>query len=313
MMEKIPVIIDTDPGSDDIFAIFLANSSSRLDIRGLSVVAGNMKAELTFENGLAIKEFAGMNTKVAFGAEGPMCIEQRVGSFLHGDRGLGKFDIPKPTGSALKQPSWDFIHDEAVRCRGNLVIIALGPLTNLAAAIIKYPDMESLIKEIVMMGGSADYGNRSAYAEFNIWADPHSARIVFDSGIPVRMLGLNVTNRSAIPFNRMGELYRIKSRISRAVEDVFYYYEEYFRKMNIPGIVIHDAVAVAATIDPSMFCWMKASVKVETQGTLEDGRTLVYHGDEDRVLVGMDIDMDRYVNLCMDMMEYYRKEEEISV
>ena len=99
MMEKIPVIIDTDPGSDDIFAIFLANSS-RLDIRGLSVVAGNMKAELTFENGLAIKEFAGMNTKVAFGAEGPMCIEQRVGSFLHGDRGLGKFDIPKPTGSA---------------------------------------------------------------------------------------------------------------------------------------------------------------------------------------------------------------------
>lgn len=114
MMEKIPVIIDTDPGSDDIFAIFLANSSSRLDIRGLSVVAGNMKAELTFENGLAINEFAGINTKVAFGAEGPMCIDQRVGSFLHGDRGLGKFDIPSPSGSALKQPSWDFIHDEAV-------------------------------------------------------------------------------------------------------------------------------------------------------------------------------------------------------
>ena len=313
MMEKIPVIIDTDPGSYDIFAIFLANSSSRLDIRGLSVVAGNMKAELTFENGLAINEFAGINTKVAFGAEGPMCIDQRVGSFLHGDRGLGKFDIPRPSGSALKQPSWNFIHDEAVRCRGELVIIALGPLTNLAAAILKYPDMGTLIKEIVLMGGSAGYGNRSAYAEFNIWADPHSAGIVFDSGIPVRMLGLNVTNRSAIPFDRMGELYKIESRISRAIEEVFYFYEEYFRKMNIPGIVIHDAVAVAAVIDPSMFTWMKASVQVETQGTLEDGRTLVYHGDEDRVLIGMDIDMDRYVALCTDMMEYYQKEEKIRV
>lgn len=312
-MEKIPVIIDTDPGSDDIFAIFLANSSSRLDIRGLSVVAGNMRAELTFENGLAINEFAGINTKVAFGARGPMCIEQRVGSFLHGDRGLGKFDIPRPKGSALMQPSWDFIHDEAVTCKGELVVIALGPLTNLAAVILKYPDSRALIKEIVMMGGSADYGNRSAYAEFNIWADPHSARIVFESGIPIRMLGLNVTNRSAIPFGRMGELYKVKSRISRAVEEVFCFYEEYFRKMNIPGIVIHDAVAVAAAIDPSMFRWMEASVKVETQGSLEDGRTLVYHGDGDRVLIGMDIDMDRYIGLCMDMMAYYQKEEQIGV
>ena len=111
----------------------------------------------------------------------------------------------------------------------------------------------------------------------------------------------------------MGELYKIESRISRAIEEVFYFYEEYFRKMNIPGIVIHDAVAVAAVIDPSMFTWMKASVQVETQGTLEDGRTLVYHGDEDRVLIGMDIDMDRYVALCTDMMEYYQKEEKIRV
>lgn len=217
MMEKIPVIIDTDPGSDDIFAIFLANSSPRLDIRGLSIVAGNMKAELTFENGLAINEFAGINTKVAFGAKGPLCIEQRVGSFLHGDRGLGRFDIPKAAGRALEQPSWDFIYEEALKAGGELLIIALGPLTNLAAAILKFPGITGLIKEIVMMGGSADYGNRSAYAEFNIWADPHSAGIVFDSGIPIRMLGLNVTNRSAIPFHRMGELYKIESRISRAI------------------------------------------------------------------------------------------------
>lgn len=308
-MEKIPVIIDTDPGSDDVFAIFLANSSSRLDIKGLSIVAGNMKAELTFENGLAINEYAKMGTKVAFGAKGPLCIDQRVGSFLHGDRGLGRFQIPKAAGKPVEQPSWDFMYSEAAKAEGELVIIAIGPLTNLAAAILKYPDFGKLVKEIVIMGGSADYGNRSAYAEFNIWADPHSAGIVFDSGIPIRMLGLNVTNRSAIPFEVMEDLYKTGSRISRAVRDVFYYYEEYFRKMNMPGIVIHDAVAVAAVIDPDMFRWMKASVRVETQGTMEDGRTVVYHGDEDRVLVGMDINMERYMGLCRGMMQYYHDRE----
>lgn len=312
-MEKIPVIIDTDPGSDDVFAILLANSSPRLDIRGLSIVAGNMKAELTFENGLAINEFAGINTKVAFGAKGPMCIDQRLGSFLHGDRGLGRFHIPEAVGRAEGKPSWDFIHHEAKKAGGELVLICLGPLTNIGTAILKYPDFSSLIKEIVMMGGSADYGNRSAYAEFNIWADPHSASLVFDSGIPIRMLGLNVTNRSAIPFHKMGELYQAESKISRAIQEIFYFYEEYFRKMNLPGIVIHDAVAVAAAINPDTFKWLRASVQVETQGKLEEGRTIVYHGDRDRVLVGMDIDMDQYVGMCARMMEYYQKMEQEGV
>ncbi len=306
-MDKIPVIIDTDPGSDDIFAIFLANSSKTLDIKGMTIVAGNMKAELTFENGLAIRDFLGMEADVAFGARGPLCIDQRVGSFLHGDRGLGKFCIPDASGKPSNEYAWDFLYHKAREEKGNLTIIALGPLTNLAAAVIKYPDFSCYVKEIVMMGGSASYGNRSAYSEFNIWADPHSADIVFRAGIPIKMLGLNVTNQSAIPFEEMNKLYVCESKISRAVQEVFYYYEEYFRKMNIPGIVIHDAVAVAAVIEPDIITWERRSVRVETQGNLEDGRTIVYQGSENQVEVGMAINMERYMKLCMDMMEYYHE------
>ena len=190
-----------------------------------------------------------------------------------------------------------------------MTVIALGPLTNLALTILKYPQVKDKIKEIVMMGGSASYGNRSAYSEFNIWADPHSADIVFRSGIPVKMLGLNVTNESAIPFDQMKRLYQLESRESKAIREVFWYYDEYFRKMNIPGIVIHDAVAVAAAIDPEMICWEQCSVKIETEGNLEDGRTLVYHGKNDKVKVGMGINRERFIEMCENMMQYYYKKE----
>lgn len=309
-MKGKSVIIDTDPGSDDIFAIFLANSSSLLEIEGLTIVAGNVKAELTFENGLAIRDFLNMKAEVAFGAKKPLCIAQRLGSFLHGDRGLGKFQIPEPKKKESREYAWDFLYEKAEKKPGELTIIALGPLTNLALAILKYPEFKFLIKEIIMMGGSASYGNRSAYSEFNIWADPHSADIVFRSGIPIKMLGLNVTNQSAIPFDQMNRLYALESKESKAIKEVFWYYEEYFRKMNIPGIVIHDAVAVAAAIDPGLITWERYSVEVETEGNLENGRTLVYHGENDQVEVGMKIDRDRFIEKCEKMMKYYYEKKD---
>ena len=304
-MKETSVIIDTDPGSDDIFAIFLANSNPRLKIEGLTIVAGNVKAELTFENGLAIRDFLKIDAEVAFGAKRPLCINQRLGSFLHGDRGLGKFQIPTPHGKASQDYAWDFLYKKVKQRPGEIAVIALGPLTNLAFAILKYPQITHFIKEIILMGGSTTYGNRSAYSEFNIWADPHSADIVFKSGIPIKMLGLNVTNQSAIPYDQMNRLYTFESRESKAIQEVFWYYEEYFRGMNLPGIVIHDAVAVAAAIDPQMITWEKCSIKVETEGELESGRTVAYHGKSNHVEAGIKIDQNSFMELCENMMKFY--------
>lgn len=309
--KKIPIIIDTDPGTDDTYALFLAASSDKLDIKAITGVAGNMPAELTFENARDLNERLNINTIVAKGAKKPMCIHQRLGSFLHGDRGMGNLQIPKGKKDFDSRYAWDVIYDEAKKLDGELVLIPIGPLTNIAIALLKYRDLNKYIKEIVMMGGSSDYGNRSQYAEFNIWADPHAAQIVFSSGIPIKMLGLNVTNQSAIPFSEMDRLQAISSPINKEINALFYHYKEYFKKMGIKGIVIHDAVTIAAVINPEIITYKKAYVCVEYTGSSNSGRTItdfgLLSGAEANTQVGVEIDMKGYIDLLEKMMFYYKE------
>ncbi|MEG2634405.1 MAG: nucleoside hydrolase, partial [Oscillospiraceae bacterium] len=266
-------IIDTDPGSDDTYAFYLANASRVLDIKAITSVAGTMTGERTYKNASEINEYLKIGANVARGADGPLCIEQKLGSFLHGENGLGDLVLPAVVKTEQPEKAWDTIYNTAVQC-GKITVIAIGPLTNIAIAYLRYPDLPNYVDKIIMMGGSADYGNRTSYAEFNIWADPHAAQIVFGSGMDIYMLGLNVTNKSAIPFEDMARLNGLGGFAGADVEKLFCHYYDYFRQMNIEGIVIHDAVAVAAAIDESLITYKSAWVGAEYTSTINMGRTV---------------------------------------
>ncbi len=303
--KPISVIIDTDPGSDDTYAFYLANASKHLDIKAITSVAGTMTGERTYKNASEINAYLKINATVARGANGPLCIEQRLGSFLHGENGLGDLVLPPVINAAPPQKAWDVIYNTAVGC-GKITLIAIGPLTNIAIAYLRYPDFSDYVDKIIMMGGSADYGNRTSYAEFNTWADPHAAQIIFGSGMDIYMLGLNVTNKSAIPFDDMDRLNLSGGFAGMDVEKLFCHYYDYFRQMNIDGIVIHDAVAVAAAIDESLITYKDAWVGAEYISTINMGRTVTaFESKSPNVHVGVDIDMQKYLTLLENMMKYY--------
>ena len=178
-MKNIPIIIDTDPGVDDFIAIMLANSCDKLDIRALTAVAGNQTLEKTVKNSLNIAELLKMDTRIAKGAEKPLNIDLMVADHVHGDSGLGPVVLKDSLRELDKDYAWDVIYQEAIKAEGKLQIIAIGPLTNIAIALMKYADLYKHIDKIVIMGGSTGIGNVRPYSEFNIWADPFAADVVF--------------------------------------------------------------------------------------------------------------------------------------
>ena len=158
-MIKIPVILDTDPGVDDFMAIMLANSSDRLDIKAVTVVAGNQTLKKTSKNALDIASFLKMKTRIAKGAEKPVNKEIEIADEVHGESGIGSVVLPDGNLEFDSDYAWDVMYQEAVKAEGKLQIIAVGPLTNVAVAILKYRDLKHYVDRIVLMGGSTDYGN----------------------------------------------------------------------------------------------------------------------------------------------------------
>ena len=188
-MNRFPVIIDCDPGVDDAVAILLAKQLPELDVRAITAVAGNVEVEKTYANAHKILHVAKWDVPVFMGAAKPLIGAQITAAGIHGVDGLGGVDVPGTViPPAPQEAAWDAIYREAVAAKGELVLIAVGPLTNLAIAFGKYRALPELIKRIVIMGGAATLGNTTPAAEFNIYADPEAAEMVFQSGVPVHMV-----------------------------------------------------------------------------------------------------------------------------
>ena len=191
------VVIDCDPGIDDAIALIIAFASDKIFLRGITTVAGNVSAEKTARNALALCTLAGREIEVASGAEGPLEGISHQASDVHGRNGLGNADLPV-SGKISSRSADELLYEELLRAEGELEIIALGPLTNLAILLERHPDVKPLIKRLTLMGGSLGRGNITPSAEFNFYADPLAADRVLRSGIPIDMYGLDVTNHALL-------------------------------------------------------------------------------------------------------------------
>ena len=292
----IPVVIDCDPGHDDAIAILLALASPEVELRGIVTVAGNQTVEKTTRNALKVLELAGRpDVPVVQGAAGPRRRPLRTAPHVHGESGLDGPDLPEPSTA----PSRD---DPATWLEPGVVLVATGPLTNVAGLV----ERGVAIERIVWMGGAIAEGNITPAAEFNAFVDPEAAAIVFASGIPLTMVGLDVTHMALFTRAHADRL-RGAGAVGKVVAELSDFFQVFHeRRYGFDGSPIHDAMAVAEVIDPTLLTTVHCNVEIETASRFCDGRTVV-----DRWLVtdgprnarvGVDVDAPRFLELLVERL-----------
>lgn len=307
MRQKMKVIIDTDPGIDDFFALIMAAGSENLDIMGITAVAGNQTMDKIAANALGIAELLELDAPVSKGAYRPLLAPQITASVVHGETGLGNFELPEPKRQFDGRYAWDMIYDIARENPGEVTLIAIGPLTNVAIALMKYPDLNRLLPRIIAMGGSTGWGNRGAYGEFNFYVDPLAAQLVFNSGIPVDMVGLNVTMQTGMSQEEFDELSRLKCRHVNELMHLLDFYRDIYRKNDLGFniVAMHDSLAVAYAIDPSLLKMREGYVQVDVSGGPCRGRSIVDWHDTPNARVAVEVDKDRFLNLVKESFQWF--------
>jgi inosine-uridine nucleoside N-ribohydrolase len=272
------VIIDTDPGVDDALALLLAMRSPELKIEGITPVAGNVPLSLTLPNALRMVEIAGRtDIPVAAGAKVPLVRRLVTATYAHGENGLGGAVFPEPKTKPVAEDAADFIRRIVEKYPGEVTLIPIGPLTNIATALNLDPELAAKVKGIVLMGGSLSGGNITPAAEFNIYVDPEAARIVFQSGIPITMVGLDATRKTSLTEEHVRTLEASQNPVSQAAATIGRNAINHHREQGfLVGPNMHDSLAMAAFLDPSILTFKDYYVDVETTGELTAGETLGY-------------------------------------
>jgi pyrimidine-specific ribonucleoside hydrolase len=296
---SIPIVIDCDPGHDDAIAILLALASPEVELRGISTVAGNQTLDKTTRNALKVLELADRtDVPVVAGADAPLRRPLRTAANVHGESGLDGPDLPEPTTKTLDGDVVDVLADWL---EPGVVLVPTGPLTNVARLLDKHPQAT---ERIVWMGGAIAEGNVTPAAEFNAYVDPEAARAVFESGIDVTMIGLDITHKALFDSTHAERL-RGKGKAGKAVAELADFFLEFHRqRYRFDGAPIHDAMAVAHVIDPTLVTTLECNISIETESQFCDGRTVV-----DRWLVtdlphnahpGIDVDAHRFLELLVE-------------
>ena len=277
-------IIDTDPGVDDAIAIFLALASPEIDVIGMTTVFGNAETEVTTRNTLSLLEIAGRkDIPVARGAAKPLSSDY-LGAVphVHGQDAQGNANLAAPVSGPVGEPAWKWLYERVSEAPGQVTILTLGPLTNLALAVQAFPDLEELVDEIVIMGGNALVpGNATPAAEANMMNDPEAADVVL--GLPWRttMIGLDVTHRVTLTSRDVGKITEGGNPTSRHLAAAVPFYQAFYKKTNgIDGIYSHDPTAVAYLLNPDHFDLEQWPIRVETKG-ISRGKTWPSLGDTD--------------------------------
>jgi purine nucleosidase len=269
------IILDCDPGIDDALAIAFAAGSPEIELAGLTTVAGNVELAKTTANALAVASFVGLGSvPVTAGCGTPLLRPALHAGHVHGESGLGGAVLPAPVRTAEAGHAIDFIISSAAAAPGEITLVATGPLTNIALALRREPALASWVGDFVIMGGSASRGNMTPAAEFNIWADPEAAAIVFGAQWPngVRMIGLDVTllaRATAAVQDRMRTLGQLGSTL---LLPALAQYRDSADSVGEPPV--HDVCAIVSIADPSVFTYTPALVQVETHGALTAGMTV---------------------------------------
>jgi pyrimidine-specific ribonucleoside hydrolase len=270
------ILIDCDPGHDDMVALMLACASPELELAGVTTVAGNQTGEKTWRNALRILTLIGRtDVPVARGADKPLLRPLTVAPEIHGVSGLDGADLPEPAFSGIAEHAVDFIIRSTMESPVPLTLVPTGPLTNVALALLREPRLAGRLERIVLMGGAVRDSNITPAAEFNIYVDPEAARIVFACGAPLVMVGLDVTNKALLGFADIDEMASWKGRVSRVVAPLLRFFAQANRDIfGFPGAPIHDALAVAHLVRPEVITTKRMNVEIETAGELSRGRTV---------------------------------------
>jgi inosine-uridine nucleoside N-ribohydrolase len=275
----IPLVLDCDPGHDDMVAILLAAASPAIDLRAITTVAGNGTLEQTSRNALLTCTLAGIDTvPVAAGCDGPLLGTLHTAGEVHGASAMDGAELGEPEVALSPLHAVDLLA-EVLRAAGPeapVTVVATGPLTNVAMLLRRHPELRSAIGEIVVMGGSVGAGNWRPLAEFNIFVDPEAAHVVFSSGLPVTMCGLDVTHQALATDDVLAALTALGTPLARIVVELLGFFAGRYRELwGFPAAPVHDPVAVARVIDPSVVGCVAAHVAIELDGTHTRGATVV--------------------------------------
>ena len=302
------IIIDTDPGQDDAVAILLALASPEIEVVGITAVAGNVPLALTQKNVRKTCELAGRpDIKVFAGADRPLLRTLVTAEYVHGKTGLDGPDLPEPQMPLQDEHAVDFIIDTVMAHEpGQITLCLLGPQTNAALALMREPQLATRLREIVLMGGGFfEGGNATPAAEFNIYVDPHAAKRVFESGIPIVMMPLDVTHKALTKRDRVARFRALGTAAGIATAQLLDFFERFDeRKYGTDGGPLHDPCVIAWLLKPELFFGKQCNVCIETMSELTKGMTVVdwWHvtNREPNALVMRDIDADGFFDLLVE-------------
>lgn len=309
MTEATKIILDCDPGNDDAINILLALSSPKIHLLGITTVFGNVDLDKTTTNANIVCTLVNRQVPLYRGASEPMVLPRIDAAEVHGKTGMAGTDLPAPAFSVEDKRAVDFIIDSVKKYPHEVVLVPTGALTNIAMALKLAPEIAPLIKEIVLMGGSTTFGNRTPAAEFNILADPHAARVVFDSLAPVTMFGLNVTHQALTTQAVINRFYALETRTGDFVGEIFEHYNVFYKKFyDLPGGALHDPMTVAYLLKPELFEFQMMKVQVDCQEGINQGRTVCDLWNKlpgKQTKVAMKVDAEGFFDLIVEQIKAF--------
>jgi len=310
------IILDTDPGLDDALALFLALASPEVQLEAITTVSGNVYVDLTTRNALALLELTGRTTiPVARGCDRPIVRQPVVADYVHGHNGLGGISLPEPQLRPVKQHAVDLIIEKIMAAPREIKLVPVGPLTNIAMALRKEPRIAENVREVVIMGGALRVpGNVTPEAEFNIFADPHAAHMVFHAGWPMRLVTLDVTQKTLLERERVQALASNGNPITWLIQQMVENFLNTFGSpRGITAFQMHDPLCLSAAFQPEIITWEPAYVDVEIGSSLTLGETVAYfsnltedidpsleHLHAPNMLTSVEVDVERFISMFVD-------------
>lgn len=307
----IPVVLDCDPGVDDAAGILLAFARPELDVRAITTVGGNTSVAHTTRNALDLLAHAGIaGVPVARGTDRALMRPFLLGTHIHGATGFGGVTLPQADAGPVATPAVDLIAQVVRESAEPVVLIPTGPLPNIALFMMLYPDLKLKIARICLMGGDVDRGNATPAAEANFRNDPEAARIVFQSGVPITMVGLNVTHKALFTAEHVAWLRGTGRRVASTFADMLAFrMQAYGREYAITGAPLHDPLAVAAVFQPGIVRTQRCNVAIETDGRFTSGRSVVdltgVTGAPPNADVALDVDVPAFTTLLLEAIATY--------
>jgi purine nucleosidase/pyrimidine-specific ribonucleoside hydrolase len=307
-MKPTPIVLDCDPGHDDALAMILAAYNPAINLLAITTVSGNGIIAKVTANALSICALAKIKVPVAEGAGNAILGYIEAATDIHGATALDGAPLPPPAFELEKMSGVDLIAKVVREHPEKVTLVATGPLTNIALFLKLYPNLRSNVAEIVFMGGSASRGNRTPYAEFNIWMDPEAADVVMKSGIPLTMCGLDVTHQALVTKPIFAKLEAMGTDLSKTVIGLLKFFASTYNDVfEMPDPPLHDPVAVALLIDRTVVKTRRSNVEIELNGKFTRGATVVdiYNrsGSTANVDVALELDFDKFWSMMLDAVE----------